>query len=46
LNKPVAATQWFQPVDGYYKETEVDPNKTAILLIEYQNDFASEGGES
>jgi hypothetical protein len=27
-------------------KTEVEPVKTAILLIEYQNHFASEGGES
>ena len=23
---------------------ELDPNETAVVLIEYQNDFTSEGG--
>jgi hypothetical protein len=26
------------------KEAKMDPKKTAVVLIEYQNDFTSEGG--
>jgi ureidoacrylate peracid hydrolase len=29
---------------GHVREVKMDPKKTAVVLIEYQNDFTSEGG--
>src|SRR5207249_4440261 len=31
-------------INGPNKEREMDPKRTAVVLIEYQNDFTSEGG--